>query len=157
MQYIIKSMIKHIAVGIIVITVGVGGYTFAQHEHLIDNTTDNNEKIETADVPDDFTQKHIRPDAPNTIKGVKEVAKEGDYVLLRGVFVRRADAGIYEFHDDAGDGLFVDLGKSFVLNERFFNTSEFFIWGTVKENNKSTTIEAISMSAKSFPITTKAP
>ncbi|MBE6422682.1 hypothetical protein [Succinivibrio dextrinosolvens] len=152
MQYIMKSMLKHITTVLIVITVCVGGYTFAQHENLI---SDSNVKVEG--VSDDFTHNHIRPDAPNSVKGVKKVAKEGDYVLLRGVFVRRADAGIYEFHDDAGDGLFVDLGKSFVLNERFFNTSEFFIWGTVKDNNKSTTIEAISMSAKSFPVTSRIP
>lgn len=152
MQYTIKSMFKHVATLFIVVAVGVGGYTFAQHENLIGDS-----KANVEGVSDDFTHKHIRPDAPNSVKGVKNVAKEGDYVLLRGVFVRRADAGVYEFHDDAGDGLFIDLGKSFVLNERFFNTSEFFIWGTVKNNDKTTTIEAISMSAKSFPVTSRVP
>lgn len=152
MQYIIKSMLKHISTILIVVAVCAGGYTFAQHENFI-GSSDSKSEV----VSDDFAHNHIRPDAPNSVKGVKKVAKEGDYVLLRGVFVRRADAGVYEFHDDAGDGLFIDLGKSFVLNERFFNTSEFFIWGQVRENNKSTTIEAISMSAKSFPVTSRVP
>ena len=95
MQYIIKSMLKHISTILIVVAVCAGGYTFAQHENII-GSSDSKSEV----VSDDFAHNHIRPDAPNSVKGVKNVAKEGDYVLLRGVFVRRADAGVYEFHDE---------------------------------------------------------
>ncbi len=96
--------------------------------------------------------KHEKPQAPNTVKGVIRNGREGDFVLLRGYFVRVVDRGIYEFQDDDNSAIFVDLGKNYAINEQFFST-EFFIWGEVRLSGRNPVIRVNSIRANMMPKT----
>ncbi len=89
----------------------------------------------------------LKPEAPNTIKGVKGAAKVGDYVLLRGRFVRELDANIYEFHDDENEALIVSFEGVVVPSDFTFNY-EYFLWGIISQNDKLTKLDAKSLSPK---------
>lgn len=89
----------------------------------------------------------LKPEAPNTIKGIKKAAKLGDFVLLRGRFVRELDANIYEFHDDENEALIVSFEGVIVPKDFTFNY-EYFLWGVISQNDKLTKLDAKSLSPK---------
>ena len=132
MYYVVKSMLRNLSITIALVMFVAGEYSFALN--------DKNNNLSDKDAI------HISDNPPNTIQGVKKQARDGDYVLLKGTFISKVDAGIYEFHDEAKDAIFVDFGEAYALNDLFFNR-EFFIWGTVQRSGKNVIIKAISLSA----------
>ena len=91
----------------------------------------------------------MMPESPNTVEGLKKVAEVGDYVLLRGRFINRADKEIYEFHDDEGKALFVSFEGVKIPSDLTMNY-EYFLWGVIARNDKLTILNAKSLSPKRF-------
>ena len=87
------------------------------------------------------------PPPPNTVKGVKENAKEGDYSLLRGVFTRKLEKYIFEFKDEKGDSLEVSFEGVQIPLDLTFNYP-YFLWGCVLKNDEVTVIQAQFLSPK---------
>lgn len=80
---------------------------------------------------------------PNTVRGVKNVAKTGDYVMLKGYFFSKADELVYEFHDEQEDALFVEFDE---IPENFMLGEYFLLWAKVTKNDKQTFIKGLSLS-----------
>ena len=80
---------------------------------------------------------------PNTVRGVKNVAKPGDYVMLKGYFFSKADELVYEFHDEQEDALFVEFDE---IPENFMLGEYFLLWAKVTKNEKQTFIKGLSLS-----------
>ncbi|MGN0902098.1 MAG: hypothetical protein ACI4M9_02325, partial [Succinivibrio sp.] len=88
-----------------------------------------------------------RTESPNTIAGLKRNGKVTDYVMLKGVFIGRADANVFEFMDKNKDALFVDF-KELDLPDDFSLNASYFLWGQIERNDKNTVIKALSLSPK---------
>ena len=86
---------------------------------------------------------------PNTIAGLKKSAKIGDYALLRGQFVRKFEDDIFEFADDSKKAIFVSFEGVKVPQDLSFGY-EYFLWGQVLENDKTTVLQALFLSPKMF-------
>ena len=80
---------------------------------------------------------------PNSVRGVKEVARPGDYVMLKGYFFSKADELVYEFHDEQEDALFVEFDE---IPENFMLGEYFLLWAKVTKNEKQTFIKGLSLS-----------
>lgn len=90
-----------------------------------------------------------KPVPPNTVAGLKKSAKIGDYALLRGQFVRRFEDDVFEFSDDSKKAIFVSFEGVKVPQDLSFGY-EYFLWGQVLENDKSTVLQALFLSPKIF-------
>ena len=101
---------------------------------LVSNAHDNEHALE---------QEH------NTIAGLKKSAKTGDYALLRGQFVRKFEDDIFEFADDSKKAIFVSFEGVKVPQDLSFGY-EYFLWGQVLENDKTTVLQALFLSPKMF-------
>ena len=89
------------------------------------------------------------PTPPNSVAGLKKTAKIGDYALLRGQFVRKFEDDIFEFADDSKKAIFVTFEGVKVPQDLSFGY-EYFLWGQVIENGKSTVMQALFLSPKMF-------
>jgi uncharacterized protein YdeI (BOF family) len=97
-----------------------------------------------------LTPEHMpKPAPPNTIAGLKKAAKAGDYALLRGQFVRKFEDDIFEFADESKKAIFVTFEGVKVPSDLSFGY-EYFLWGQVLENDKSTVLQALFLSPKMF-------
>lgn len=67
----------------------------------------------------------------NTIHGVKSVAQDGDYVLLKGTLVKQIDKQKFIFEDQNQDQIEVLLSPS-ILNPQL--QRHYYIWGKVQKN-----------------------
>lgn len=106
---------------------------------LVSNAQDNEAPI---------APEHIqKPAPPNTIAGIKKSAKTGDYALLRGQFVRKFEDDIFEFADDSKKAIFVSFEGVKVPQDLSFGY-EYFLWGQVLENDKTTVLQALFLSPK---------
>lgn len=81
---------------------------------------------------------------PNSVKGVKTHAKDGDFVLLEGMFsaVKKGNDQVFYLKDAQGDAIEVDITNS---NNTTEPTSDvpYFLWGQVKTSWFNTSISAI--------------
>lgn len=108
---------------------------------LVSNAHDNEHTLEQEHMP--------KPSPPNTIAGLKKSAKTGDYALLRGQFVRKFEDDIFEFADDSKKAIFVSFEGVKVPQDLSFGY-EYFLWGQVLENDKTTVLQALFLSPKMF-------
>lgn len=52
---------------------------------------------------------------PNTIKGVLNNARDKDFVLLQGSFVKKLNITDYTFEDEAGDSIVIHIGNTNIV------------------------------------------
>ncbi|MGN0916280.1 MAG: hypothetical protein ACI4NE_08020 [Succinivibrio sp.] len=121
-----------------------------QRKGALDTTPSaSSKKAEFTDVHDlpPCIAVNDRAESPNTISGLKRNGKVADYVMLKGVFIGRADANVFEFMDKNKDALFVDF-KELALPDDFTLNAGYFLWGQIERNDKNTVIKALSLSPK---------
>ena len=89
----------------------------------------------------------LQQNLPNSIKAIKKNAKVGDFVMLKGRFVRKVDTNVLEFTDDGKQAVLVNFedGK----DTDFIKAQiEYELWGKVIRNDKLTFVDAVSLSKK---------
>ncbi len=81
---------------------------------------------------------------PNSIKGVKTHAKDGDFVVLEGMFsaVEHGGSKVFYLQDAAGDQIEVDISGSNNATDPQGDVP-YFLWGQVKTSWFDTSISAI--------------
>lgn len=81
---------------------------------------------------------------PNTVLGVKENAKDGDHVLLQGIFTGENDGkGNYTFEDKDKNKIQISIHTD---NLTIMTNNTYFIWGNVKKSLFDCYIELIYIS-----------
>ena len=109
---------------------------------ILNNTANQNKAI-TINLPEFTYRQQIQP---NRITGIKNNAKVGDFVMLRGKFVRKVDTNILEFTDDGKQAVFVNFENDKQIH-LIHSLREYELWGKVVRNNKLTFVDAISVSS----------
>ena len=109
---------------------------------ILNNTANQNKAI-TINLPEFANRQQIQP---NSITGIKNNAKVGDFVMLRGKFVRKVDTNILEFTDDGKQAVFVNFENDKQIH-LIHSLREYELWGKVVRNNKLTFVDAISVSS----------
>ena len=109
---------------------------------ILNNTANQNKAI-TINLPEFTNRQQIKP---NSIIGIKNNAKVGDFVMLRGKFVRKVDTNILEFTDDGKQAVFVNFENDKQIH-LIHSLREYELWGKVVRNNKLTFVDAISVSS----------
>ena len=109
---------------------------------ILNNASDQNKAI-TINLPEFTYRQQIQP---NSITGIKNNAKVGDFVMLRGKFVRKVDTNILEFTDDGKQAVFVNFENDKQIH-LIHSLREYELWGKVVRNNKLTFVNAISVSS----------
>ncbi len=117
--------------------------TFKVEATPILNNTANQNKAITINLPEFTYRQQIQP---NSITGIKNNAKVGDFVMLRGKFVRKVDTNILEFTDDGKQAVFVNFENDKQIH-LIHSLREYELWGKVVRNNKLTFVDAISVSS----------
>ena len=109
---------------------------------ILNNTANQNKAI-TINLTEFTNRQQIQP---NSIIGIKNNAKVGDFVMLRGKFVRKVDTNILEFTDDGKQAVFVNFENNKQIH-LIHSLREYELWGKVVRNNKLTFVDAISVSS----------
>ena len=109
---------------------------------ILNNTANQNKAI-TINLPEFTYRQQIQP---NSITGIKNNAKVGDFVMLRGKFVRKVDTNILEFTDDGKQAVFLNFENDKQIH-LIHSLREYELWGKVVRNNKLTFVDAISVSS----------
>lgn len=117
--------------------------TFKVEATPILNNTANQNKAITINLTEFTNRQQIQP---NSITGIKNNAKVGDFVMLRGKFVRKVDTNILEFTDDGKQAVFVNFENDKQIH-LIHSLREYELWGKVVRNNKLTFVDAISVSS----------
>lgn len=130
-------------VSLIFLTIVSMVVTFNVEATPILNNTANQNKAITINLPEFTNRQQIKP---NTIIGIKNNAKVGDFVMLRGKFVRKVDTNILEFTDDGKQAVFVNFENDKQIH-LIHSLREYELWGKVVRNNKLTFVDAISVSS----------
>ena len=89
----------------------------------------------------------LQQNLPNSIKGIKKNAKGGDFVMLKGRFVRKVDTNILEFTDDGKQAVLVNFEDGRDIN-LIKAQIEYELWGKVIRNDKLTFVDALNISVK---------
>ena len=89
----------------------------------------------------------LQQNLPNSIKGIKKNAKVGDFVMLKGRFVRKVDTNILEFTDDGKQAVLVNFEDGRDINI-IKAQIEYELWGKVIRNDKLTFVDALNISVK---------
>lgn len=89
----------------------------------------------------------LQQNLPNSIKGIKKNAKVGDFVMLKGRFVRKVDTNILEFTDDGKQAVLVNFEDGRDIN-LIKAQIEYELWGKVIRNDKLTFVDAVSLMKK---------
>ena len=129
-------------VSLIFLTIVSMVVTFKVEATPILNNTANQNKAITINLPEFTYRQQIQP---NSITGIKNNAKVGDFVMLRGKFVRKVDTNILEFTDDGKQAVFVNFENDKQIH-LIHSLREYELWGKVVRNNKLTFVDAISVS-----------
>ena len=93
------------------------------------------------------TDHNLQQNLPNSISGIKKNAKVGDFVMLKGRFIRKVDTNVLEFTDDGKQAVLVnfDNGK----DTDFIKAQiEYELWGKIIRNDKLTFVDAVSLMKK---------
>ena len=130
-------------VSLIFLTIVSMVVTFKVEATPILNNTANQNKAITINLPEFTYRQQIQP---NSITGIKNNAKVGDFVMLRGKFVRKVDTNILEFTDDGKQAVFVNFENDKQIH-LIHSLREYELWGKVVRNNKLTFVNAISVSS----------
>ena len=111
---------------------------------LSDNTAFHNNTL-TIGLHTDHT---LQQNLPNSISGIKKNAKVGDFVMLKGRFVRKVDTNVLEFTDDGKQAVLVNFEDVKEIN--FIKAQiEYELWGKISRNDKLTFVDVVSL-AKGF-------
>ena len=129
-------------VSLIFLTIVSMVVTFKVEATPILNNAANQNKAITINLPEFANRQQIQP---NSITGIKNNAKVGDFVMLRGKFVRKVDTNILEFTDDGKQAVFVNFENDKQIH-LIHSLREYELWGKVVRNNKLTFVNAISVS-----------
>lgn len=129
-------------VSLIFLTIVSMVVTFKVEATPILNNAANQNKAITINLPEFANRQQIQP---NSITGIKNNAKVGDFVMLRGKFVRKVDTNILEFTDDGKQAVFVNFENDKQIH-LIHSLREYELWGKVVRNNKLTFVDAISVS-----------
>ena len=89
----------------------------------------------------------LQQNLPYSIKGIKKNAKVGDFVMLKGRFVRKVDTNILEFTDDGKQAVLVNFEDGRDIN-LIKAQIEYELWGKVIRNDKLTFVDALNISVK---------
>ena len=108
---------------------------------ILNNAANQNKAI-TINLPEFANRQQIQP---NSITGIKNNAKVGDFEMLRGKFVRKVDTNILEFTDNGKQAVFVNFENDKQIH-LIHSLREYELWGKVVRNNKLTFVDAISVS-----------
>ena len=130
-------------VSLIFLTIVSMVVTFKVEATPILNNASNQNKAITINLPEFTNRQQIQP---NSITGIKNNAKVGDFVMLRGKFVRKVDTNILEFTDDGKQAVFVNFENNKQIH-LIHSLREYELWGKVVRNNKLTFVDAISVSS----------
>ena len=130
-------------VSLIFLTIVSMVVTFKVEATPILNNAANQNKAITINLPEFANRQQIQP---NSIIGIKNNAKVGDFVMLRGKFVRKVDTNILEFTDDGKQAVFVNFENDKQIH-LIHSLREYELWGKVVRNNKLTFVDAISVSS----------
>ena len=130
-------------VSLIFLTIVSMVVTFKVEATPILNNAANQNKAITINLPEFANRQQIQP---NSITGIKNNAKVGDFVMLRGKFVRKVDTNILEFTDDGKQAVFVNFENNKQIH-LIHSLREYELWGKVVRNNKLTFVNAISVSS----------
>ena len=130
-------------VSLIFLTIVSMVVTFKVEATPILNNAANQNKAITINLPEFANRQQIQP---NSITGIKNNAKVGDFVMLRGKFVRKVDTNILEFTDDGKQAVFVNFENDKQIH-LIHSLREYELWGKVVRNNKLTFVNAISVSS----------
>ena len=130
-------------VSLIFLTIVSMVVTFKVEATPILNNTANQNKAITINLTEFTYRQQIQP---NSITGIKNNAKVGDFVMLRGKFVRKVDTNILEFTDDGKQAVFVNFENDKQIH-LIHSLREYELWGKVVRNNKLTFVDAISVSS----------
>lgn len=130
-------------VSLIFLTIVSMVVTFKVEATPILNNASNQNKAITINLSEFTNRQQIQP---NSITGIKNNAKVGDFVMLRGKFVRKVDTNILEFTDDGKQAVFVNFENDKQIH-LIHSLREYELWGKVVRNNKLTFVNAISVSS----------
>ena len=130
-------------VSLIFLTIVSMVVTFKVEATPILNNAANQNKAITINLPEFANRQQIQP---NSITGIKNNAKVGDFVMLRGKFVRKVDTNILEFTDNGKQAVFVNFENDKQIH-LIHSLREYELWGKVVRNNKLTFVDAISVSS----------
>lgn len=130
-------------VSLIFLTIVSMVVTFKVEATPILNNAANQNKAITINLTEFTNRQQIQP---NSIIGIKNNAKVGDFVMLRGKFVRKVDTNILEFTDDGKQAVFVNFENNKQIH-LIHSLREYELWGKVVRNNKLTFVDAISVSS----------
>lgn len=130
-------------VSLIFLTIVIIVVSFKVEATPILNNTANQNKAITINLTEFTNRQQIQP---NSITGIKNNAKVGDFVMLRGKFVRKVDTNILEFTDDGKQAVFVNFENDKQIH-LIHSLREYELWGKVVRNNKLTFVDAISVSS----------
>ena len=110
---------------------------------LSDNSVFHNNTLATSLHTDHNLQQNI----PNSISGIKKNAKVGDFVMLKGRFVRKVDTNVLEFTDDGKQAVLVNFEEG--KDADFIKAQiEYELWGKIIRNDKLTFVDAVSLTKK---------
>ena len=129
-------------VSLIFLTIVSMVVTFKVEATPILNNAANQNKAITINLSEFTNRQQIQP---NSITGIKNNAKVGDFVMLRGKFVRKVDTNILEFTDNGKQAVFVNFENDKQIH-LIHSLREYELWGKVVRNNKLTFVDAISVS-----------
>lgn len=112
------------------------------------NTLANNSVFHSNTLSTNLHQDYeLQQNLPNSIKGIKKNAKVGDFVMLKGRFVRKVDTNILEFTDDGKQAVLVNFEDGRDIN-LIKAQIEYELWGKVIRNDKLTFVDALNISIK---------
>ena len=112
------------------------------------NTLANNSVFHSNTLSTNLHQDYeLQQNLPNSIKGIKKNAKVGDFVMLKGRFVRKVDTNILEFTDDGKQAVLVNFEDGRDIN-LIKAQIEYELWGKVIRNDKLTFVDALNISVK---------
>ena len=85
---------------------------------------------------------------PNTVKGVRHQAKDGDFALLRGKFTQQKESDLFSFTDDGRHFIDVRFDQGAVPSDFTLN-SPYFLWGQMQKHfGERGTLHAVFLSPK---------
>ena len=141
-RYKVTTMLEKVISVVILISLSL----FITKIHAIplsDNSVFHNNTLATSLHTDHNVQQNL----PNSISGIKKNAKVGDFVMLKGRFVRKVDTNVLEFTDDGKQAVLVNFedGK----DTDFIKAQiEYELWGKIVRNDKLTFVDAVSLSKR---------
>lgn len=85
---------------------------------------------------------------PNTVKGVRHQAKDGDFALLRGKFTQQKESELFSFTDDGRHFIDVRFDQGSVPSDFVLN-SPYFLWAQMhKSFGERGTLQAVFLSPR---------